>query len=287
MMDRLGTLIRVKDQGAARAAFDAYVATEESRVDDFRRIVESRGGPPAATLDLSRDSLGPLGAWLLRSTPPGPEDAGKPIWAWNRADDDPYLRGSWLVDGLATYLVAMLRRRRPSGLAWKLETDRRSIYGGYPVLLGLSPIEVFPYSSALGLLRQARNASPADPAWLVAVHDRWLAQIRQTAETDASDGRPLDTDAELEHDLDDVTVESFAGDPDWNAELMISEAAETVLGTDAFDGLSDRFAAIPGVERIAWEDRERFLLRLGRGVDPADVRGAARQALRDARPPRA
>lgn len=54
-------------------------------------------------------------------------------------------------------------------------------------------------------------------------------------------------------------------------------------GREAYDGLYDRFAAIPGVERLEWEDRERFLLRLRRGTEAADVRDAARRALRDAR----
>jgi len=83
--------------------------------------------------------------------------------------------------------------------------------------------------------------------------------------------------------LDDVTVEAIEGDPDWNAELWISEAAETVLGRDAYDGLYDRFAAIPGVERLEWEDRERFLVRLRPDTDVHAVREAARRALREAR----
>jgi hypothetical protein len=65
--------------------------------------------------------------------------------------------------------------------------------------------------------------------------------------------------------------------------LWISEAAETVLGREAYDRLYDRFAAIHGVERLEWEDRERFLVRLRRGTDVADVREAARRALREAR----
>jgi len=272
----------VNAKAAARAAFEAYVSSEAARLDDFRRTVAARGGPPETTLDGTPDSLGPLGAWLLEPTPPGPEDAQKPIWAWDRADDDPYLRGSWLADGLATYVAAMLCRRHPS-LAWKVEDDRRSIYHGLPVLVGVGPVETLLYASILGSLMDARKASPPDLDWLVHLLDQWSALAEDTASR-----TPRDAKADLERELDDVTVEPIEGDRDWNAELSISEAAETVLGREAYDGLYDRFAAIPGVERIEWEDRERFLLRLQRGSDLAAVRDAARQVLHDARarPPR-
>ena len=246
-------------------------------MDDFRRTVASRGGPTLATLDLSRDSLGPLGAWLLEPMPPGPEDDQKPIWAWNWADDDPYLKGSWVPDGLGAYVFAMLRGRH-SGLTWKLETDRRSIYEGLPVLDGLFYAEKPAYTAMLGSLMTARKASPPDPEWLGTLFDGWSKLAATKAGTDAGD-----SDADLGDDLDDVTVEAIEGDREWNAELWISEAAETALGRGAYDGLYDRFAAIPGVERLEWEDRERFLLRLRPDTDMTEVREAARRALLEAR----
>jgi hypothetical protein len=269
----------VTDKATARAAFEAYVSSEAARVDEFRRIVASRGGPPEATLDLSRDSLGPLGAWLLEPVPPGPEDDQKPIWAFDRADDDPYLKASWVPDGLGTYVFAMLRRRHP-GLTWMLEEDRRSIYAGKPLLAGLGPVEHMAYAAALGGLTSARGASPRDPDWLVDLFDRWSTLA---ADAEGGDGAGAATDRDDLDDLDDVTVEVVDGDPAWNAELRISEAAETILGREAYDGLYDRFAAIPGVERLDWGDREKFLLRLRAGTDATSVREAARRALREAR----
>lgn len=165
---------------AARAAFEQYISSETDRVDDFRRIVASRGGPSAATLDLTRDSLGPLGAWLMRPLPPGPEDDQHPVWAWDRSEDDPYLKGSWLPDGLGTYVVTMLRVRHP-GLTWKLETDPRSIYRGLPVLVGLGPVETLPYAAMLGSLENAGKASTRDPGWLMDLFDRWSALVATTA----------------------------------------------------------------------------------------------------------
>lgn len=264
-------------KAAARAAYEAYVSSEASRLNEFRRIVASRGGPPESALDLSQGSLGPLGRWLLTPPPPGPEDATKPLWAWNRADDDPYLQGSWLPEGLGAYVVAMLRERHPH-LAWKLEDDRRSIHEGKPLLVGMGPVEFLPYASIKANLNDARAATPPDPDWLVKLFDSWSALAARTA-----GGETSPTDEDVAEDLDDVSVEPIEGDRDFNAELWISEAAETVLGREAFDGLYDRFAAIPGVERLAWEDRERFLLRLRQGTDPNDVQEAARLALREAR----
>ena len=267
----------MSNKAAARAAFEQYVSSEATRVDEFRRTVASRGGPSEATLDLSRESLGPLGAWLLEPMPPGPEDDQKPIWAWDRADDDPYLKGSWVPDGLGTYVFAMLRRRYP-GLTWKLEDDRRSIHEGLPLLAGLFAIDVLPYAVMLGHLMDLQKTAQPDPDWLIALFDGYATMAAAKAGPQA-----VAADADLGEDLDDVTVESIDGDPDWTAELWISEAAETVLGREAYDGLYDRFAAIPGVERLEWDDREKFLLRLRRGTDSNEVQEAARQALREAR----
>ena len=267
----------MKAKAAAQEAFDQYVSSEQARLDDFRRTVASRAGPSEATLDLSRESLGPLGAWLLEPVPPGPEDDQKPVWAWDRADDDPYLKGSWVPDGLGTYVFAMLRRRY-SSLTWKLENDRRSIHEGKPVLAGLFYVDVMAYVAGLGSLMNARKASTPDPEWLIKLFDSWSALAAKAAGTDAGEA-----DDDLDEELDDVTVEAIEGGRDWNAELWISEAAETVLGREAYDGIYDRFAAIPGVERLEWEDRERFLVRLRPGTDTADVREAASRALREAR----
>ena len=261
-----------KAKATARAVFETYVATEHERDATFRRIVASRGGP---ALDGTRASLGPLGAWLLEPVPPGPEDDEKPIWAWDRDDDDPYLKGSWLPDGLGTYALGILRRRHPT-LTWTLEEDRRSIYEGKPLLAGLGPVEWLPYAAMLGYLRLAREATPPDPDWLLTAFDTWSALAEK-----AAGGRVAGAAEDIDGD-EEVTVEAIAGDQDWDAELWIPESAETDLGRAAYDALYDRFAAIPGVERLAWEDRERFLLRLRRGTRIDDVAEAARRAFRDA-----
>ena len=86
--------------------------------------------------------------------------------------------------------------------------------------------------------------------------------------------------------IDEIGVDPVDGDRDWNAQIWIPEYAEPILGREIFDGLEARLGAIPGIERLAWEDREVFLARVAKGTDLDDVRGHAvdvvRGAIRDA-----
>jgi len=47
-------------------------------------------------------------------------------------------------------------------------------------------------------------------------------------------------------------------------------------------GLQRRFSKLPAVERLAWEDREHFLLKVRRGTDLSELREAVRGELRNA-----
>jgi len=132
-----------------------------------------------------------------------------------------------------------------------------------------------------GHLARARHASPPDLDWLIKLFDAWSERAVGAAGA-AGAGTPEGTAEDPASDLEDVSVEEIEGDSVWNAELWITEAAEAILGREAYDGLFERFAALPGVEQIEWEDREKFLLRLRPGTNVDAVRVAARRALRDA-----
>jgi hypothetical protein len=54
--------VRQAKKAEARERFDAYMSSEPQRLAAFARAVEARGGPRASELDLTRESLGPLGA---------------------------------------------------------------------------------------------------------------------------------------------------------------------------------------------------------------------------------
>jgi hypothetical protein len=255
----------------AREEFEEYVRSEKERLAAFRRAVAARGGPAEGDLDTTRASLRPLGAWFLTPPPPGPEDADRPAWARDRPDDHPMARAAWMVDGLASYFAATLRRAHPS-LAWRLDEDPRSQDEGRPVLSGFGQTELWPVRPVNVKLTQARAAPTPDPDWLVRLFDTWSGFVPATAAV---------PDAEV--DLHDVSVDPIEGDPDWNAEIWIPESAESILGEREFEGLEGRFAALDGVERIGWEDRERFLVRLRPGTDLGDLREKVSAALRAAR----
>jgi hypothetical protein len=86
--------------------------------------------------------------------------------------------------------------------------------------------------------------------------------------------------------VDEIGVDPVEKDRDWNAQIWIPEYAEPILGGEIFESLESRLSAIPGIERLAWEDREVFLVRVAKGIDLEDVRRRAvdvvRGAIRDA-----
>lgn len=263
---------------AARQAFAMYVATEGARVDAFRRAVATRGGPTESELDLSRDSLRALGAWFLQPLPPGPEDELDPHWAVIFPEGHPDRQRGWLLDGLTSYFAAALRRRHPE-LSWRLNEDRRHESYLRPVLGSFNGAHFWPFTPVAGQWKQTTTQESPDRAWLVKLFDYWSA--RAPAEAAAQDGVTSEGDDNL-RELQDVEIEPIKGYPDWNADLWITEAAEPILGEREFERLEARFAAIPGVERVGWEDREHFLLRLRKGSDIAVIRDAARRELRKA-----
>lgn len=237
----------------ARAAFDAYVASEPERLDAFRRAVAAGGGPSEDQLDLSRESLGPLGAWALVVRFAATEDEG-------------------LREGLATYFAGALRARHPQ-LEWRLDEDRRSTNHGRPVVIGFGQAELYPRLPVGGRLKLLRASPQPDPDWLVKLFDTWSGFVPAHATRAGSD----------ETELRDVDVGSITGDPDWNAEIWITEAVESMLGSAAFTRLESSFAGLDGIERIAWEDREHFLIRVRRGADLGQIRDSVRAVLAAAR----
>ena len=82
--------------------------------------------------------------------------------------------------------------------------------------------------------------------------------------------------------IEEIDVEAVEGDRDWNYQLWIPEYAEPILGEAIFKSLEGRLAAIPGVERLGWEDREVFLARVARGTSPDDLRRHVTEIVRAA-----
>jgi hypothetical protein len=82
--------------------------------------------------------------------------------------------------------------------------------------------------------------------------------------------------------IDEIGVDGDDGNDEWNTEIWIPEYAEPVLGEELFVGLEARLAALPGIERLAWEDRERFLAHIARGTNVDELRRGVVEVVRNA-----
>jgi hypothetical protein len=248
---------------AARLAFETYVAAEGVRLDAFRRAVAARGGPSESDLDLSRDSLQALGTWFLKPFVPGPEDQFEPQ--------------VWLLDGLGSYFAAALRRRHPA-LAWRLHDDRNDDDYLRPVLVGFRGVRLWPFTPVAGRQKITMKEANPNPDWLMTMFDYYSSVAPPETSAPGREAHVVDDLSELM----DIEVTPISGDPDWNADLWITEAAEPILGEREFESLEARFATIPGVERVGWEDREHFVLKLRNGTDLSAIRDAVKRTLREA-----
>jgi hypothetical protein len=99
--------------------------------------------------------------------------------------------------------------------------------------------------------------------------------------------KAMPDDPEVDDDMiraliDEIDVEGDDGSDEWNTEIWIPEYAEPVLGEELFVGLEARLAALPGVQRLAWEDRERFLAHVARGTNLDDLRRGVVDVVRAA-----
>jgi hypothetical protein len=241
----------------------------EARIDRFTQAVAERGGP---LLQPDRDGLAAAGSWIIDALEEGPREGPLPLWAQRpmgstfpgRVSAD----GLWLLDGLAAFFGESLRRARPGIIRWELATDKRDSSYQQPVLTGFGHAQLAHVAVVPGVFG-ARIDEPRDDQWLGALYDRWLARAG------------TDERATGDEPIDDVEVRRIDGDQDWDAEIWIPEFAKATLGPRRFESLEGRLAAIDGVERLAWEDRERFLVRLRRGTDLETLRKAVAAAMRD------
>lgn len=254
----------------AEAYFRDWVDGMDARIDRFRRAVAERGGP---AIQPDRDSVAAAGTWILDALEEGPRDGPLPLWA-RRPMGSGFpgrvsAEGLMLLDGLAAFFGESLRRARPGTVRWELNTDKRDTNYQQPVLTGFGQAQLAHAALVPGTFG-ARIDQPRDDDWLGTLYDRWLA--RAAPEPSASAAEPID----------DVEVRRIEGYRDWDVEIWIPESAEATLGQHNFEGLERRLAMIDGIERLAWEDRERFLARLRRGTDLEALQEAVAAEMRAA-----
>ncbi len=82
--------------------------------------------------------------------------------------------------------------------------------------------------------------------------------------------------------IDELDVQAIDDDPDWNVQFWLPEYAEPILGEAVFESLEQRIRAIPGVERLAWEDREVFLAKVAPGTSPEALHERLTEVVREA-----
>ena len=248
----------------ARAHFERHVETEGERLEAFRDLVERLGGP-------SR------GAWICRAT-------RSSRWA------DGCSTPSSMVRAMATShcgLVPCASSRFPATASaswtgsqrtlplrstgdirrgrWEMSTIKLDIDYQVPVLGVLSPVRVM-----LVGLERGRSADPPDGDWILERFDVWDQSVDAASTTDA--------DAPLA--VDDVEV-ARTEMPGFDVEIWIPEYVEQLIGAEAFEALEQRFAAIPGVRTLMWEDRELLYAKLERGTRVAELRDRIKAILRE------
>lgn len=240
----------------AEDALRQYVESEEDRLRRFERELVEAGGEP----DYTRGSLQVAGVLVRDRLRPPPGQATP----FGHLGDE----GRQLIDGLAAYFAACLRRLHPQ-LGWRLDTYRRSAFYQRPILAGVPGLELYPPTPVATRLLAAWSAEPRDDDWLVKLFDGWAKRLSGPPPDDAM---PID-------DIDVVTIDD---DPEWDVEIWIPEYAEQVLGDVEYTRLPDRLERVRGVRQLAWEDRERFLAKVEKSTTLDEVKTGIAEALRQA-----
>lgn len=256
---------------AAEDHFRAYLDSRDRRLAAFTSLVRARGGPE---LDGSEESVRQLGAWLLDALAEGARDpSNDPIWA-PTGDDFPGRLSSeslQLLDGTALYFATVLQRRNPA-LRWTMASDRGVVDYQQPVLEGFGPTRL---AAVMPIMRvfSVRLSQPRDSDWLIKLLRTWNETAKRAA---SATGPPAD------EAIDDVDVVAISEDPDWDVEIWIPDHAERTLGEEEFRQLPKRLEAIDGIERVAWEDRERFLAKVGSEAGIMELKVRVAEAMRQA-----
>jgi hypothetical protein len=246
-------------RGQAEELLRRHVDGETGRLQRFEIELRKAGIEP----DYTRASLGPAGTFVRDRLRPRPTSEGSPFGHLGE-------EGRELLDGLAAYFAACVRRLHPA-LHWQLDTDPRSSFFQRPILAGVADFELFPPTPVATKLLAAWSTAPPDDAWLIDLFDRWASRL---------DGNRERPDQQAARNIaEDVDVLSIDGDPEWDIEIWIPDDAEYVLGAAEFHRLPQKLEAIDGIDRLAWEDRERFIARIRSDADVSSIRNEVMRIL--------
>lgn len=261
----------------------AYVEQLVWRLPWFRGRVAAAGGPPVDGGIGSLDALAAfVAAWVHD---PGPVTAD-PFWF-----EPPGQRPDWTeagaewVEGLAAAVAEAITAA--TGARWVFDTDARYVTGHQPVLQGVVNTPQRLASLAVMDALSGRTRRPLS-VLVPRMIDQYDPGLRLAgAPALSADGAVPAAPARGAAPAT-VEVTPLAGGP-WDVQVSLPEEVEDLLGPAAYASLEELFAAVPGVSKVVFEDRDVAVLATD-GMDPQEL-GEALDALledlgrRDGPPP--
>jgi hypothetical protein len=245
-----------------------YVEQLVWRLPWFRDRVVAAWGPPA---DGTVESLDALAAFVAaRVHDPSPVTAD-PFWF-----EPPGQRPDWTeagaewVEGLAAAVAEVITAA--TGARWVFDTDPRFVTGHQPVLRGIVNTPHRLASLAVADVLSGRTGRPLS-VLVPKMIDQYDPTLRLARAPGLGENDAVRADAPTAVAAP-VTVEvtPLTGGP-WDVQVSLPEEVEDLLGADAYASLEERFAAVPGVRRVVFEDRDLAVLSTD-GLEPEELRRA-------------
>lgn len=245
-----------------------YVAQLVWRLPWFRERVAAAGGPPADGTVASLDALAAFVAARVHDPSPVTAD---PFWF-----EPPGQRPDWTetgaewVEGLAAAVAEVITAA--TGARWVFDTDPRFVTGHQPVLQGIVNTPHRLAALAVTDVLTGRTGRPL-AALVPKMIDQYDPTLRLAAAPGLGEDDAVRADAPTAASAP-VTVEvtPLTGGP-WDVQVSLPEEVEALLGADAYASLEERFAAVPGVRRVVFEDRDVAVLST-EGLEPEELRRA-------------
>lgn len=287
----------------AQQHLDAYLAGMTERISRLRAGVSRRGGPRAAALDGSPDSLERLWTWwrtagVQRDRPEWtPDDPDLPIWmphvrpahyrGWSAA-----MLGD--LDRIAGYAGAVILAADDTA-RWVVWEPSEGAEGGWhgrhePVLVSRRVGRRNPRAAFRTML--TRELDPTTDPQLR------RERVRLLLPHGVADDPPVQEMVEPDWSVAGLRIDVS---PSWlqffDLLVEVDERAHAVMGPEAFGALPESLAASEGVEEVIHPDNEELHLRTSLGREEVEriVRAALRtlttaeprrRAEREGRPPR-
>jgi hypothetical protein len=250
----------------AAAALQEFLDERAPALSRLRERLVADGQDLAALLDGTPESLVPLWRWVLSrltslDTPGATDPASVPREAWPSwerytTEEEPTLslESLTLLDGLVSYLAAVVRERAPLA-RWEIARDRHKRYqfNNHPVLVsGTGEIHNFLpdrlWISAGAALRGVRE-SPEDA---MAVYARRL--IDQLNEGDGGTAGTMEPEPPFE-------IEEVRDEPGgYDFEIGLGDEIAHERSADV-DRLVRELSGEAGINEVLREDRELILVR--------------------------